>query len=660
MDKEKNRKLILDDKQQKEIINYFTNIINSVINDRKEFDEEKIPEYWSRYKGSGWSSKIDKDFPWPGSADFNIPFTTWICTSVESRLLNAIFGSVSVARFIATKSGIEDQVDRIQRYFDSAVFRKMEYEISQREGVQRMCVEGTKFSKVVYERDKRILPKYSYNSKIKQFILEMYESVVNGLKKLLPTGKIKIEKNEQIVWEGNKVYIVSSKDMLWWGGDNFQLCDGVAERIYLNIREIQDKVKLEGWFNIEKLYGSKSTVDSKGIEIEKKRESSGFQQVSSIMKCFVLYEIWAYYDIDNCGNVENCRFIIDIDNGVLLHVMENDNFWGMRPYFNTPCFYVSGMVIGQGFPERLAMPSDELNTVHNQMTDNSAAINAFSATVIPQLLGVDLDKFTFKPGTFVPVKNHDAIRRLDFGKLNLDLRYQTEFLKDILQRLAIVTDTSLGLETQIERPTARGKAINLQEFAINFDILIRNIKIGLGQEIDMMIKNLYQYMRKEGIEFPIVDKNGEIMKSMEGKVMTDVLTRQDLEEAMNNMNIEVTASSINAIRSIEIQNAMLLFDKFSGDNTGEINTFGLKEWLINTVDKRVKDKILREPAEILKMRDMIQKMKMMQQELEMQSLDVKNQKNILKGLAIGDKIPTPPVPSESPLGQEPINMGENI
>lgn len=622
-------KIVLTPEKQAEILKYLRSVIPVAVSERNRLIDLELPEAWSRYRGD-YSSKKDKNFPWEDSADFHVPFTSWASVSTEARILNAEFGSTEVALLVPTKPEHEEPVKRIQKYLDYELIKRMDFEDVEREGVQRQVVEGTRVDKVVWQKDKRILRKYKLNKKLKEYVVDFVEEVVNGVKKILTDKKIKIEKNEKTVYEGNKNFVIPLDRFIWWGGNDVQTCDGVAEKLYLSIRQIIDKGKTDDWFNIDKLR-KRHTTDSQGITHEEKREYAGLLETSNLLNSYTPWEVWCFYDIDGDGNVENCQFVVDLENNVLLYYDENDNFWGTRPYFTTPLFYMSGIPLGQGMPKRLAISNDELDTLHNQVIDNSTVINSMTTTHIPKLLSKNIDRLKLKPGKSISVKSHDAIKPLELARLAIDLGYQEGYVKDILERLAIVTDNSLGRDSaNVERPTVRGKAMNLQEFAANFDIILRSVRTGLKKRIRHMLRNTYQYMPKDGIEFPVLDGKGNFARTPKitaedgttsgGELIRERVTRQDFE-IIDEIDIIVLADAIRAIKGLEQQNAMLMYETLypQAEKTGELSTRELAEFVVKSVDKSAVDKVMRSPQELREMQKSFEKISQMQQELDQKS-----------------------------------------
>jgi len=632
----------LSEDKQKEILKYLQRCVSGAYSQRRKLVDDKIPEWWSRYRGD-YSSKKDKNFPFENAADFHIPFTAWASVATESRMLNAEFGADEVALLVSEKEEHHDRVARIQKHMEYEMFKKMDFEDVERYGTQRQVVEGVRIDKIVYEKDKRILKKYDYNKKLKTYVTDFVENVINGVKKILPTGKIKIQDNEKIVYEGNKDYVVPLSDFVKWGGDDVQTCDGVAQRMHMNIRQIIDKTKTDGWINIEKLK-NKFTSNDREQDIGDAREAAGLERVANQEYNYTLWEVWTYYDIDGDGNVENCMFIVDLNNNVLLYACENGNFWGDRPFYTTPLYSMANLPMGgQGLPQRLSISNDELDTLHNQVIDNSTIINAQSVTWIPKLMWKTPSQLTLRPGRAIAVKSHDAIRPIELARQAVDLNYQEQFVKDILERLAIVTDYSLGREANIERPTAKGKAMSLQEYAVNFDILLRSSRTGLKKRIRAMLRNTYQYMPPDGIEFPVIDKNGQYMRGQDNKIIREHVTREDYE-IIDDIDIQVSMSAINAIKGLAQQNAAVMYQTLypQAMQTGEVSSYGLAENFVKSIDKRVVEKIIRDPKEIQQLR----RIEQMQQELGAKSEELamrergllaeKNNVEIEKAILRGD------------------------
>lgn len=601
--------------KQKQIVKYLTTKISEIKSKNQDFYETKIPEFWSRYLGK-WSSKVDKNFPWKNSADFHVPLTMWACKSTESRILNAVMSSEDICLvnpLVPIDMEKEEYIKvlqsakRIQNYLKYLFTKVLNIEQNLKDWIQRIIVEGTGVFVINYEKIIKIIKKYEHNKKIGYLssIVKVFEQGVEQIKKFL-----KIQSNEKVVHNGITIYNCPlNKFICDFKNTNIQESEFVAIELEpMSYRQIKLQSKHEGWINVEKLYKKESQTQNQ--EIEDKEDNNNINTNVDINQTFTLYKCWCYYDVDDDGNEENCEFIVDNENNVLVFYKENDNFWGERPITVTPFDYISGILNGQGMPDKLSLVNDELDTIHDQIIDNATRANAIVGTYIPNKLSNKVESLTLTMGTLIPVTDHSAIKLDILPSNTIDLKYLEQIVMSIAEKIAVITDTSMGRETNVERPTFRGKYLLLQEFAVNFDIFLRNINKGLTETIYMILKMLYQYMPKEGLEYSVLDNSGEYVKQ-NGRIVKEKLTREDLEY-LDYFEIKTMASSINAIKGLQEQKAMTIYEMFAKDETGEIDTSELKRYVAEKVDPKLAKLIMTENVknpktmdEIIKIQEML-------------------------------------------------------
>lgn len=599
-----NKKTKLPEHVQQQIVKHFKQMIEQTIEARRVYDKEKLPEFWKRYRGE-WSSKKNKSFPWDGSADFNVPFITWACASNQSRMLNATMASSQFVRVSSDNIQAQEAVEVIQSYLDYFFSKKINIERLLLEYYQRLNVEGTVILKPVYEKIYKNIKSYKKNENFDGYALDLKEEIIDGVKQLMPSGKLKVETKDTLVYEGPNLYVVPIEDFLFpVFADDLQESEWIAQRLYLSYRQLKIRARDNGWINVDKIKVTDyETV--KGQEIIEKLETNEIDYNVESVKLFTPYEVWGFYDINDDGYEENCKFIIDIKQELLLDYEENINFLGLRPYSISQFHFIAGTLFGQGQPQRLSSMNDELDTTHNQIIDNATAINAFTFAYNPSQIPQKIDSLTIKPGTGVPVTSPTAITPLNFIRAPLNLYNHVMSLLDILKKLSTVSDASLGEESpNVERPTASGKAMLLQEFAVNFDIIIRNSNMGLKDSVEQILRLLYQHIPSEGMEFPKI-KEGKYIT--ENNIIKKVILKREHLEFINDLYITMTTSSINAVKGLEQNNIMALYDRLIQDPSLEINKLGLKEALIRAFDKNLLSKILRSPeeAEAIKQQTML-------------------------------------------------------
>lgn len=647
----------LSDKKLEEIALYFSGVLTNVITVNEELYEQKIPEYWQRYRGT-WSSKRDKNYPWAGSADFNLPIITWVCDSHISRTMDTIMGADDIFKAVSIHNDATESASKIQTYINHILKKPEIFFNPIQQYVQRMYVEGNGI----------IIPEYEYKKKkVKRYKRSVISAGLNNMQ--MPTfakaydqveGYL-VPQEDEVGEHCIRLYPVPLKDFFTnFNGNSVQENEWVAYRIFKTKREIQEMGKHPDkelkWINTDKL-DSMIKEENKGTEMREKNQSLGIDEniTAETDKPIELFVIDAYYDYDGKGKSDHINLILNRNNKTILHISENKDFSGTRRMVLTNLFPVAGSLLGLGFPYRLAPLNDEYNTIHNQTIDNTTKINADVYTVVTKLLAnpsQDLTGLSSRPGAFIPVVDHKAIQRLNtqIPQINLtQLEMQTMAL---IEKLAIITDTSMGRESNIERPTFRGKYLNLQEFLVNFGMLMQQFQSGLKQIITHLLEIMYQNMPSTGIDY--AKNNNDTIEEFN-------LTREDLEYFIDGkIELYVTVNSINAAKGLIEQKAGLIFDRLGNDQTGEINTAELKKFYVEVVYPQLKNRIIRDPKELQKIHELSDMVEQKAQILKQKELDLmKKQVGAGGGMPSQEEIPANQPPEQSAPTQ-PMDNGSGI
>jgi len=592
----------LTPEQQKEIVLYFGNMITTTLSSNSDLYLNKIPEYWKRYRGE-WSSKKDKSFPWSNSADFNLPIITWVVDSHYSRLMDAIFGANNIFKLVPISKNAVEPARRINEYGNSLLRNDDIFWKPISQWIQRLCVEGTGILYPCYE------PHYIKSKR--------YSKIEDTLNKInMPTlakayknlsGYLIPEVKEKVVYEF-KVHCIPLGNFVFpFSNDNLDKSEWVAYQVDMTKREIMERGKDKsenGWINTDKINNASPQTD-KGQEYRDKNRDNGLNEtiVTNTDQPYKVYVVKGFYDLNKDGNTQDYIFIMELTTNTLLYYKENEDFWGKRRLVISQLFQQAGTLLGIGFGKRLGLMNDEFDTLHNLFIDSSVQSTAAIYTAIrsrfPNSANVDFSTMSIRPGMIMEVLGHDALKRVENNINTIDISKMESFIMGLIERLAIITDTSMGRESNIERPTARGKYMDLQEFLVNFGILVKQINIGLKELITNMFELMYQYMPSDGITYNIPNPDNPD-EMQQGKI-----TRQDLEYFIDGeMELFVTVDSINAAKSLVEQRITMIMDRLGQDQTGEINTAELKKFYIETLFPLLSNMIIRTPKELQKLQEM--------------------------------------------------------
>jgi len=584
--------------EQDKIVSYFRELIEKEKLETKEFRETVIPESWERYLGV-YSSKKNKDFPWEDAANFHIPFASWTCTALESRFVNGVFSGRKIAAINDLSGNKEESARKIENSFNFYFVPKMDLYNKICNLFQGLVVEGTRFIKIYPLFYKKTV--YKYN---------LIRKIIDGVQKFLgyevEEGKLATKKIEKEIfipyWED-----ISVVDCFWErGAKNIQDASWFAQRLYRNKQDIMrsDWLNKEAYENIE--IEKQRNLESDEVKDEHLGISETFNYEN-----YEIYEIWCKYQMEDDEEEKDYQFVIDIKNNVLLYADENKFFDKRKPYVAIPCYRIADRITGQSIPQRIALLNDELDTIHNITIDNATLANAITFMYIPNR-GFDPSRIKIKPGAAIPVPDFNVIQQFPIRNVSVDLYKLESFVVSMLEKITAVPETAFGKE-QVERPTARGTLALLQEFAVNVNFLLKNIQQGIKEAVRQTLQVLYEFMPQEGIQYS----------------ENNILKREDLED-LEDYEINVLADAVRAMKDIDKQTALTLLNIFAGDKSGEVDIYQLKRNLIDALDSRLTDKVMRTPEEIRQMEEAKQQIVQTAQALKQKEEELLMREGLIK------------------------------
>jgi hypothetical protein len=607
--------------EEKKIVDHFVAIIDNVIANRSLLDDVKLPEYWKRYEGD-WSSKKNKSFPFIGSADVHVPFTTWASDAIDSRKYSSVFSSKLIFRALGTTKESREAAPRITSFVNHYMKKKMKVAVPYSDWFLGSVVEGQRFLKTISEKVITIKEYFKTRKNEDGKIIGMLKDFANIATGVFVSEKKRTEKQKIISTD------VATGDFIWWpsSADSIQGATGVAQRLYLTKYEIKKRVKTQGYIgkNIDRLKspsGDDTKTKTQG-NFEKKEgiESSTAFEAVDVFKPF---EIWSQYKFDN-QEEDEYTFVIDIKNRVLLAANYNTNRDKRRPYVLNYHRKIPKRMIGQGMPRRLALMNDEMDTLHNIIIDNSILCNTFNFMYV-EGKSQYLENWKLKPGGGIPVDSLEGtIKQLILGNPNLSLQQQESFVLSLLERLALVSDYNMGRESsQTTRPTARGTAMILHEFSVNFSKIAFNCQEAVREHVLQVMEILYEILPETTEYYPNSDSEDSA-----------VFSRTDLEY-IDDLEIVVLSDAVSASKQLQINNAGAIMDSLGQDQTGEINTLEVKKNFVNQIDRNVTDDIIRSSKEIQQLQQAQQQLQQHARMLRQKEMELEEKEMIIQMKASG-------------------------
>ena len=577
--------------READCVKYFNGIIAGFDASHKTLVSQTA-EWWSRHLGE-YSAKKDKNAPFKGSADLQTKIIQYSDSAIEARF-RAGLNSVQFAKVTAESSqeaieaakSVEDYINNYWKDQTGAMEMLPQW-------FQLVIVEGTSFIKIIADTIKKTVKRYSIVDQIKTVVKKMVGYKVDGI-------SIATETKEVVKHIGARWEIVSLNDLYFWNDDR-AFRDVIIHKVYKTRAEIK---QMRGeWKNVNELLDKYKTEQSNpgsspyvvNETSDAKDDYAGTEQ--GAVSRIPLYEVWGVYE-EKDGITEDGHFIISAEHNMYMFGEENPLFDKRKPYEYAQCYNIAQKVIGQGLPQRLAAVNDAADILLDQAVDNNSLANTLNFLYVPSK-SFDFSKLQFQNGKGIPVSSLDgSFKELRFSSSVGEITALYGIMQGIGERLSLVADYSLGRESQTnKKATASGTAMLLQQFAVTLDPLLKNIQECMRRSMYQTLQCLYEYMPSEGITYTV----GSEQKT---------LKRQHLEY-LDEFRIDMLAGAIDAMVNREEAVAQALLQTFAGDQSGEVDTYKIKENFVKTLSPTLAKEIMRTPQEV----QMLQAIQMKAQEL---------------------------------------------
>lgn len=618
--------LKLDDTKKVEIASYL-NALRAIETQNRADLDQNMDEYWSRHFGL-YSSKKNKNFPWAGSADIKTGIVQYSDSAIEGRFCNAINSLKFISIVSRTSKGSADAGKRVENFFNNYWYHKSDVKKVILDFFQYVVVEGTGFLKIIPRK---------ISKKIKRYIFqEMFSNLKDKIIKPImgDNGQMQTEEKEReeflgAIWENVKTNSIGFER----AEGSLKTAGYIYNRFTLSPAQIWERKEKSGWYNVEDILLKGIANPMPAVEVDANQDKQNSEQTKNDYQGFgnsismkkIFYEWWMQYNIGTAEKPEykHMMFVQSVDTGKLVYHEENKFFDNRKPYVSSPCWRVAGRVIGQGMPERISALNDAIDTLFNQALDNNTRANTVCGTIVDQP-GIDISKFTGAPGQYMPVKSEVMIKNFDFPNRLGDIQTLLNTIMTLIERKSIVNDYGMGRETQQnKRPTAKGTAMILQQYALNLDLLMQNVQECLKDAVYQTMQCLYEFMPDEGIKYSYSNpKSGQEVNSgqplqpgqqpqVEPEYLEGVLRREDLEY-IDDWDIGILQGAVDVMVNAEKQAATTMLQAFGQDQSGEVDNFFVKKWFAEVWAPRQAKEIMRTPKET-------QMIKAVQQQAQMQS-----------------------------------------
>ncbi len=488
----------LDEAEWGEIGTYLFTLLVNAVAERSTLNELLLV-YNQLYEGL---VPEGKQFPWPDSANLNVPVVQTMMDGLNSRIAKVALG---VSPLVLVKGDDQEGVDvqyKAERYFD-AVARKIEAAVAINTGIHLGLRDGASLLKVVWDyrtrkiRARKLVPLTDEND---QPIIDP-DSVTTGKPK--PLRREATEIDDIVEWDDVRVLPVELKDFYLLPSHAYSLdryhAKGVAERVWMRWDELYARGK-SGMYDpaqVEKLreMTAASRLYTLGVNFLEQDTILGKVNISYTpgLQEYEVFEIIMWYDLDKDGYEELCLFTFVPRFAVMLRAEVFPYWHQLPPYVPIILWPRPNRFYGFSVPERLESIQREVNAIHNQRLD-MVSLNISPPLKIKKsaiLLGAGQQPWG--PGARLEVNDPTEIEVMQMPQIHPEAFTEENILFQYAERVVGMYDVNTPRGTGSRRTRSEIGAIQ-EESMVRFDYMVKHAQRSVVNVFEMIKQLKIQYM----------------------------------------------------------------------------------------------------------------------------------------------------------------------
>ena len=478
-----------------ELSTYLFTLLVNAVNERSTLNNNLL--IWNDlYEGR---IPQGKSFPWPDSANINVPVTQEMLDGLLARLSKTVLG---VEPVVLVKGDDQEGVDvqfKVERYFD-ALDRTIHFREAMQDAIFLGLRDGVGLMKVVWDYRTRKIRTRKHVP-----VSDALGPIVNPATGR-PYKRESIEIEEIIEWDNVRVLPVELKDFYLLPSHAYSInpihAKGVAERIWMRWDEIYAKGQ-SGMYDpaqVDKLKDmtTSSRLYTLGVNFLEQDTIGGYVTISQTpgLQEYEVFEVVMSYDLDKDGYEEECLFTFCPRYGVMLRAEVLPYWHQMRPYIAVVPWPRANRFYGFGIPERLESVNRELNAIHNQRLD------VVSIRIAPPILvkksAITLGNASQPWGPGMRFEVNETGPQGDITPLHLpdvDPSSFTEenILRQYAERIVGMYDVNTPRGTGSRRTRAEIGAIQ-EEGMVRFDRMAKLLQLAIVAAHNQILQLKIQYM----------------------------------------------------------------------------------------------------------------------------------------------------------------------
>jgi len=429
---------------------------------------EKLELWHKLYEGF---KRGEKNFPWPGSANYQVPLIMAAIDSIHARIIKAVF-EVDPIWLAKPRSPGGVEIARKGEWYLDYWADEMDLEAGLDMVVHNMLIEGVGVLRVDWDRRTRAIPKVNN------------PNAMPGAPEP-PT--------EVVEYEGPGRRPVPLRDYVHIPADAPTIEEAVyvGHRVFRNYGQLLEREKAGIYFNVRELL-EKSQGDStkdRNVNPSNLLALTDYSGEYEETRPYEIVELFGPYDWGD-GPVPSL-FAFSPKHSILLRLEPYPYEYGRAPYLSFSVYPRPNFFWSRSMAELLESAQEELSALHNMRAD------AVTRRIAPPLLrrtGArwDPQEQPWRPGMVIDVNDPAEIIELSLSDVPNSMFAHEQDILAFTERMTGMSDVFMG---RMGSPYTTATAINrvTSEGLARMDVAVSRFQIGMKKLAWVLWWLLYQY-----------------------------------------------------------------------------------------------------------------------------------------------------------------------
>ena len=411
----------------------------------------------------------EKEFPWPGASNFQVPLVMAVVDSIHARIVKAVFEVDPLWLAQPRTPQAVDQAKIAEAYLDywadeMGVAEKLDMVIHNR------MLEGVGVFKTDWVRRTRQVP--------------------GGVDQ---SGN-PVEPTTVVEYEGPTGRPVPLKDFVLIPSDSPTIEDAVyvGHRVFRTHQQMLDRAAAGHYFNVERLLEASkgdSTHDRTPITSRVLGSSGQGHGTFEETRQYEVVELYGPFDWGE-GPIPTL-FAFSPQHDILLRVEPYPYEYGRPPYIDFCVYRRPNLFWGRGVPEMLESAQEELTALHNMRSD------AIAKRVAPPVLhrlgsGWDPDEQPLAPAAAVEVTDPAEMFEMSVADIPGSLFAHEQDILAFVERVTGQSDYFMGRSPSQNRTATEVNRVT-SEGLVRMDVIVSRFQQGMKRLAWVLWWMLFQY-----------------------------------------------------------------------------------------------------------------------------------------------------------------------